>query len=67
MKKFKYLVYSIAAMLALTSCTQEEYEFGALTSPSDITIVAELAGKTTAKPNGDGSGKVNLQLQEKMY
>ena len=65
MKKFKYLVYSIAAMLALTSCTQEEYEFGALTSPSDITIVAELAGKTTAKPNGDGSGKVNFTVTGK--
>ena len=60
MKKIKYLVYSIATMLALTSCTQEEYEFGALTSPSDVTIVAELAGKTTANPNGDGSGKVNF-------
>lgn len=60
MKKFKYLVFSIATMLALTSCTQEEYEFGALTSPSDVTIVAELAGKTTANPNGDGSGKVNF-------
>lgn len=65
MKKFKYLVYSIAAMLALTSCTQEEYEFGALTSPSDITIVAELAGKTTANPNGDGSGKVNFTVTGK--
>jgi hypothetical protein len=60
MKKIKYLVYSIAAMLALTSCTQEEYEFGALTSPSDITIVAELTGKTSTNPNGDGSGKVNF-------
>lgn len=60
MKKIKYLVYSIATMLALTSCTQEEYEFGALTSPSDVTIVAELVGKTTANPNGDGSGKVNF-------
>lgn len=60
MKKIKYLVFSIATMLALTSCTQENYEFGALTSPSDITIVADIVGKTTAKPFGDGSGKVNF-------
>ena len=56
-------IFKIALLLVLgftSSCTQEEYEFGALTSPSDITIVAELAGKTTAKPNGDGSGKVNF-------
>jgi hypothetical protein len=56
-------IFKIALILVIgitSSCTQEEYEFGALTSPSDITIVAELAGKTTAKPNGDGSGKVNF-------
>lgn len=61
-------IFKIALILALvftSSCTQEEYEFGALTSPSDITIVAELAGKTTAKPNGDGSGKVNFTVTGK--
>ena len=61
-------IFKIALLLVIgitSSCTQEEYEFGALTSPSDITIVAELVGKTTAKPNGDGSGKVNFTVTGK--
>lgn len=56
-------IFKIAYILVLvfiSSCTQENYEFGALTTPTDVTIVAELAGKTTANPNGDGSGKVNF-------
>ena len=56
-------IFKIALLLVFvftSSCPQEEYDFGALTSPSDITIVAELVGKTLTNPNGDGSGKVNF-------
>ena len=60
MKNLYKIILLLAVVLFTVSCTQEEYEFGALTSPSDVTIVAELAGKTTANPNGDGSGKVNF-------
>jgi hypothetical protein len=57
-------IYKIIVLLAVVwfagSCTQEEYEFGALTSPSEVTVVANVVGKTATKPFGDGSGKVNF-------
>lgn len=59
MKNIKYFMIVLLAF-GFTNCEQDTYEFGNLTAPSDITIVAELVGKTTAKPNGDGSGKVNF-------
>ena len=60
MRKFKYLLSLFIAILVFSSCTQETYEFGDLTAPSDVAIVANVVGKSTAKPFGDGSGKVNF-------
>jgi PKD repeat protein len=60
MKKLQYILYSMAVMLLTASCTQETYEFGELTAPSEVTIVTDVVGKTAAKPFGDGSGKVNF-------
>ena len=60
MKKLKHIVYSLGLLLLTASCTQENYEFGQLTAPTDIAIVAEVVGKTAGKPFGDGSGKVNF-------
>jgi hypothetical protein len=31
-----------------------------LGAPTSLKVTAEIVGKTTAKPNGDGSGKVNF-------
>lgn len=56
-------IFKIALLLVIvftSSCTQEEYEFGDLTAPSDVTIVANVVGKTATNPNGDGTGVVNF-------
>jgi hypothetical protein len=62
-------IYKIIVLLAVVwftgSCTQETYEFGALTSPSEVTVVADVVGKTTANPNGDGTGVVNFTITGK--
>lgn len=65
MKKLKYIVYSLAVLLLMASCAQENYEFGALTSPSEVVVTADVVGKTTALPNGDGSGVVNFTITGK--
>lgn len=56
--------YKLIVLLVVTwftgSCTQENYEFGTLTTPTEISIVADVVGKSAAKPFGDGSGKVNF-------
>jgi len=52
-------------LLGFTSCQQDEYSLGALSSPTDLVINAEIVGKTTALPNGDGSGNVNFTFSAK--
>lgn len=46
--------------LFLFSCKEESYSLGELTKPSNLVINTAIAGQTTANPNGDGSGVVNI-------
>ncbi|CCB69397.1 Probable lipoprotein precursor [Flavobacterium branchiophilum FL-15] len=46
--------------LFFTSCASEDYTLGDLTNPSNLSITADVVGKTTANPNGDGTGVVNI-------
>lgn len=65
MKKLQYIGCLLTVIFLTVSCTQENYEFGALTSPSEVTVVADVVGKTTANPNGDGTGVVNFTITGK--
>jgi hypothetical protein len=60
MKYIYKLIMLLSVVWFTESCTQENYEFGALTTPTDVTIVADVVGKSADKPFGDGSGKVNF-------
>lgn len=51
-----------ASLLFLSACQKEEYAFGELKSPKDLSITATLQGADDENPNGDGSGKVILTL-----
>ena len=44
-------------LFVVTSCTEETYSLGDLKSPTNVVINAEIVGKTTTNPNGDGTGK----------
>ena len=56
----------IAAVLVGTvGCKKEEFSFGELKAPTDLTITTEIVGATAADPNGDGSGKVNIKATSK--
>lgn len=60
MKKYiKYYVLLFALVLAV-SCQNEDYSFGDLSAPANIKVTAEIIGKTTTAPNGDGSGMVKF-------
>ena len=59
----KYLFSVLFALLLLvSSCTQETYTLGDLTAPTNVVVTAEIIGKTTANPNGDGSGDVKFTI-----
>lgn len=48
------------ALVFLFSCKEDEYTMGALSSPTNLNIVTEIAGQDSQNPNGDGSGLVNI-------
>ncbi len=60
--KYLYIVFVVFAGLLFNSCQKEDYEFGEITSPSNITITAEIVGKDATNPFGDGTGSVNFTV-----
>jgi hypothetical protein len=42
----------------MVNCQDDNLVFG--DAPTNLKITAEIVGKTTALPNGDGSGKVKF-------
>lgn len=60
MKTIKYFLTFLVTLILFSSCETENYEFGAIVTPTNLTITPEIVGKTVAKPYGDGSGVVNV-------
>lgn len=48
------------ASLLIVSCKKEEYSFGDLKAPSNLTMSVVVAGADATNPNGDGSGMVTI-------
>lgn len=61
MKKFKniYLVL-FSMMVAFIGCQENNYQFGEIITPNNITITADIVGVDSDNPYGDGSGSVNF-------
>jgi len=53
---------SLAFILFLYNCQDEDQEFGDIIAPSNIQIIAEIVGADATNPNGDGSGTVNFTV-----
>ncbi len=60
MKKIKYITTFLLMLLIFSSCAEENYEFGDIDAPTNLTITSVLVGKDAKNPFGDGSGKVNI-------
>lgn len=57
--KIKSITFVFLAMLfGLGSCTQEEYTFGDITTPTDLALTTVVAGADAANPGGNGTGSV---------
>jgi hypothetical protein len=57
--KIKSITFVFLAMLfVLSSCKQEEYSFGDITTPSDLTLTTVVTGADAANPAGNGTGSV---------
>ena len=60
MKKIKYITTFLLMLLIFSSCAEENYQFGDIDTPTNLTITPVLVGKDANNPFGDGSGKVNF-------
>jgi len=63
MKKIKNIYIIIfSVMTAFFGCQENDYQFGSVITPSNITITAEIVGADINNPYGDGSGSVNFTV-----
>jgi hypothetical protein len=60
MKKIIINIVSVFVLLLMVNCQEDNLGFGALDTPTNLQVTAEIIGKTAALPNGDGSGKVKF-------
>jgi len=47
-----------ASLLVISSCKKEEYKFGDIKTPGDLTLTAVVQGADASNPNGNGTGNV---------
>lgn len=59
-KKIIIKIVSLFTILLMMGCQKDDFTFGAIDSPSNLKVTAEIIGKTTADPTGDGSGTVKF-------
>ena len=53
MKRINFLLIALSLFI-FTACEQEDYEFGDILSPTNLTISAVLQGADADNPYGDG-------------
>lgn len=57
--KLLLFVFLVSA-ITLSSCTKEEYSFGDLITPTNLTVTTSIAGVDDANPAGNGTGSVTI-------
>lgn len=64
MKNFinKFNIVLLIAFLSASSCTKEEYSFGDLSAPAQLTLQTAIQGVNASNVDGDGTGKVSITL-----
>jgi hypothetical protein len=55
----------VALAILFAGCNKEEFKFGELVTPIDLTLSASVVGVDGSNPNGDGSGKVTITTSAK--
>lgn len=61
MKNIKHIIGFLSFVLLLCSCEKDNYEFGDIVAPTNLTIIPEIIGTDATHPNGDGTGVVNIK------
>lgn len=65
-KHIKYLFVTVLiGVIGLFSCAPEEYSFGDLITPTELSLNTTVSGQDATTPGGDGSGKVTISTSAK--
>jgi hypothetical protein len=60
MKTIKYFLTFLITLIFFSSCETENYQFGDIVAPTNLTVTPEIVGKDATHPFGDGTGVVNM-------
>ena len=62
MKTYIKIIFFVflASAMSLSSCKKEEFSFGELITPTDLTVAAVVAGVDASNPAGNGTGSVTI-------
>ncbi len=53
-----FAIIFLTVLISLSSCKKEEYSFGDLKAPTNLTLTATVVGVDATNPNGNGTGNV---------
>ncbi len=51
---------AVLSLVFFSACSNDDYDIGDITTPSNLSVTAEVVGQTEEMPNGDGSGAVSF-------
>jgi hypothetical protein len=54
------LALCLAAIIIVIGCKKQDYSFGKIITPTDVTLATVVEGADAANPNGGGSGRVTI-------
>lgn len=52
--------FSLLVVLSITGCKKEEYSFGAMKTPTALTLTTTVVGVDNTNPTGNGTGSVTI-------
>ncbi|NJY63449.1 hypothetical protein HC174_11885 [Salinimicrobium sp. CDJ15-81-2] len=58
----KFNILFFASLLFAVGCSEEDYDLGDLSAPTNLVIETELTGQDVEHPYGDGSGEVKINV-----
>lgn len=58
--KIKSILFIFATVISFVACKKTDYAFGDLKTPTNLTVMATIAGVDAANPNGNGTGAVAI-------
>lgn len=58
MKNIFKIIFSIFLLATCVSCVDDDFDFGELNNPTNLSVSTQIVGQTEENPFGDGSGEV---------